>query len=248
MYSSGHFGISWALYAPILFTFLMFNMYSVAIIGAIVVMFLASTPDLDMKFQYKSTVFHSIPLVRRLVPDIKHRGITHSVWFMLGIGVLLATVGFFVYPIVETVFTISQPLFAASMFFFGAFGIFAHVVGDYITPSGINILYPKGNTRVFTVHSSNRFLFSFRPRSEVRNEIRDQGVLTVASNSVANYVANILGIVCVGVAIAITVLIGLENLTTSQGVISFALVYMGLVSLPIMLVQWREVLKYINPF
>jgi inner membrane protein len=248
MYSSGHLGISWALYSPILFAFLFFNMYTVAVLGAIIVMFLASAPDADMKFQYKSTVFHKIPIVKRFVPDIKHRGITHSVWFMLAIGVVLSIAGFFVYPLLDVLFIIERPFFTLAMFFFGSFGILTHVLGDYITPTGINIMYPNGTTRVFTVHSSNKFLFSFRPRSEVRNEIRDEGVLTVAASSTANYVANMIGVICIGVAIAFSILIASETLPVQQGIISFAIAFLALIFLPILLAQWREVFKYVNPF
>lgn len=248
MYSSGHLGISWALYSPVLFTFLFFELYSVAILGAIIVMFLASAPDADMKFQYNSTIFHKIPLVRRLVPDIKHRGITHSVWFMLASGVVLSIVGFLLYPVFEVLFTIEKPMFTLTMFFFGSFGILTHVLGDYITPTGINIFYPNGNPRVFTVHSSNRFLFSFRPRNEVRGDIRDQGVLTVAASNKANYLASMVGLICVGVSIAFSLLIASEAIPVQQGIVSFVIAFFGLVFIPILLAQWREVFKYINPF
>lgn len=248
MYSSGHAGISLALYAPILFALLVFNMYTVAIIGLVIVLFLASTPDADMKFQHNSTVFHSIPLVRRLVPDIKHRGITHSVWFMLAIGVVLAVGGFFLYPMVETVLNVTRPLFTLSMFFFGAFGILAHMMGDYITPTGINIFYPNGQTRVFTVHSSNTFLFSFRPRSEVKGKIRSDGVLTVAASNKANYLANLIGLLCLGVAIAFSAIIAAEILPFEKSVLSFSIAYLGLILLPILLVQWKEVIRYVSPF
>lgn len=248
MYSSGHLGISWALYSPVLFTFVFFDMYSVAILGAIIVMFLASAPDADMKFQYNSTIFHKIPLVRRLVPDIKHRGITHSVWFMLAIGVVLAIVGFVLHPVFEALFLIDKPLFTLAMFFFGAFGVLTHMLGDYITPTGINIFYPNGQSRVFTVHSSNRFLFRFSPRSEVRNELRDEGVLTVAASSKANYVANTVGVVCIGVAIAFNILMAAGAIPVQQGVISYVVAFLGLVFLPIFIAQWREFFKYISPF
>lgn len=245
MYSTGHAGISFTLYAPILFVLFYFELFSVAIMGAIIVMFLASTPDADMKFHYKSTVFHKIPLVRRLVPDIEHRGITHTVWFMGIIGIVLALVGAAVYPMIEFVFTVTQIQFAVLLFVFGAFGIFAHIVGDYITPSGINILYPLGTNRVLTIHRSNRFLFSFRPRSDVRGTLRDNGVLTVAASSRANALASTIGVLSLAFALIVFGALQMDMLTVKEGVLVFTGGYLMFIFVPVFISQWREFIRYI---
>ncbi|TKX85447.1 metal-dependent hydrolase, partial [Halorubrum sp. SS5] len=69
MYRKGHVGASLVVYAPLGFLVTALASIEVGAAGAVGVASLAMVPDLDMR-----------------VPFVKHRGITHTVWFALLVG------------------------------------------------------------------------------------------------------------------------------------------------------------------
>ena len=127
MYQRGHLGMGLALYAPVGFFVAAVGGLEVGIIGAVVVGSLASTPDLDMR-----------------VPFIKHRGITHTVWFALVIGVVMAIVGGIVGlsmgPLWLFVFAILGGIL-------GILTILSHIVADALTPMGVQPYKPVRSTK-----------------------------------------------------------------------------------------------------
>lgn len=76
-------------------------------------------PDID---HTGSTIGKKMPFISFLISLFGHRGITHSLAFML----LFLFAGYYSYP-----------------FFYGlAIGIGVHIAGDALTPSGVPLLWP----------------------------------------------------------------------------------------------------------
>ncbi|OYR76144.1 metal-dependent hydrolase [Halorubrum ezzemoulense] len=156
MYRKGHVGASLVVYAP--FGFLVTALLSIeaGLVGAAGVASTAMVPDLDMR-----------------VPVVRHRGITHTVWFALFVGVVLGGVGLAVglqRGLAEAL------LFGAAAFLFGAVTIVSHILADALTPTGI------------------------RPYAPVRDTEYSLGLFT-AANPFANY--GLLGLGGVVVAVAL---------------------------------------------
>jgi inner membrane protein len=113
-------------------------------------------PDLDMR-----------------IPFVKHRGITHTVWFALLVGLGFGGVGLAVglrSGVVEAL------LFGGAGFVFGAVTIVSHLLADALTPMGI------------------------RPFAPVRDDEYTLDLVT-AANPLANY--GLLGLGGVAVAVAL---------------------------------------------
>ena len=122
MHRKGHIGASLVVYAP--FGFALAALASIEA-GAIVAAAVASTamiPDLDIS-----------------VPFVKHRGITHTVWFALFIGLLLAGV-VAVLPLEEV--GVSHFVLVPLFFVVGTLAILGHLLGDIITPQGLHPFAP----------------------------------------------------------------------------------------------------------
>lgn len=122
MYQKGHIGASLVVYAP--FGFVLAALASMEA-GAIVAAAVASTamiPDLDMK-----------------VPLVKHRGITHTVWFALAFGAAFGAVGA-ILGLRRGV--LGAVLFGGLAFLFGALTIVSHLLADALTPMGIEPFAP----------------------------------------------------------------------------------------------------------
>ncbi len=83
---------------------------------------LAMVPDLDQR-----------------VPGVTHRGSTHTAWFALAVGLLLAAVG--------TVMAVAPSLVGAvTGFVVGAGTIASHIAADALTPAGVRPLSPVDDT------------------------------------------------------------------------------------------------------
>ncbi|WP_432508162.1 metal-dependent hydrolase [Halorubrum ezzemoulense] len=126
MYRKGHVGASLVVYAP--FGFLVTALLSIeaGLVGAAGAASTAMVPDLDMR-----------------VPVVRHRGITHTVWFALFVGVVLGSVGLAVglqRGLAEAL------LFGAAAFLFGAVTIVSHILADALTPTGIRPYAPVRDT------------------------------------------------------------------------------------------------------
>ncbi|ELZ48948.1 membrane-bound metal-dependent hydrolase [Halorubrum coriense DSM 10284] len=156
MYRNGHVGASLVVYAP--FGFLVTALASVEVGGggALGVASLAMVPDLDVR-----------------IPFVRHRGITHTVWFALLVGVAFGLVGAAVGlddGLAEAL------LFGGAGFLFGAVTIVSHLLADALTPMGV------------------------RPYAPVRDDEYTLGLFT-AANPLANYALLGLGLVVVAVAL-----------------------------------------------
>jgi inner membrane protein len=127
MYKSGHLGISLLLYAPIISVLFGSDEPIIALAGLAVVVYTASLPDIDIKAPLRYF--------------IGHRTWTHSLWFAVLVGLLTGAGFALLDPVVETQGI--ETLFVVG-FLLGVFGVLCHLVGDVLTYSGIQPLYPIG--------------------------------------------------------------------------------------------------------
>lgn len=121
MYLLGHLGIALLVFAPIAFVLVRTGRLRPAGFGGVALLLLASVPDVDS-----------------YVAGLAHRGITHTVWAALALGVLLAVVGWCCWAWGGPRRTDS----ATFGFLVGATTVVNHLVGDVITPMGIRPFYP----------------------------------------------------------------------------------------------------------
>ena len=156
MYRNGHVGASLVVYTPFGFLVTALASIEVAAAGAFGVASLAMVPDLDTR-----------------VPFVEHRGITHTVWFALLVGVAFGIVGAavgFRGGVPEAI------LFGGAGFLFGAVTIGSHLLADALTPMGV------------------------RPYAPVRDDEYTLDLVR-AANPLANYALLGLGLIVVTVAL-----------------------------------------------
>lgn len=122
MYQKGHIGASLLTYVPFGFLLTAFGSIEVGVIGAAAVASMAMVPDLNMK-----------------IPLVKHRGITHTVWFALAVGAVFGVVGA-VAGLQKSLF--GGVLFGTLAFLFGALTIISHLLAGALTPMGIEPFAP----------------------------------------------------------------------------------------------------------
>jgi inner membrane protein len=147
MFRKGHLGVSLLVFAPVGYTLVERGYPELSVLTGVVMIWFAMLPDVD----------HRLPM-------ISHRGPTHSLLFAALIGGVGAVVGLAVETVVETSLSLSTVGFGI-----GALTVIAHLIGDTLTPAGVNYLWPLSTT--FSVS------------------------LTRADNTVANYGLFVLGII-----------------------------------------------------
>jgi inner membrane protein len=126
MYAMGHYGIVLMMVSPVLYGLLATNMYLTAGIFTVSSFITATLPDIDLKF----------PMNR----FVSHRGFTHTIWFACIVGVIATLcVVPFVNILSESVAYTMGIVFTGTVF-----GVFAHILGDVITPTGITPFAPFG--------------------------------------------------------------------------------------------------------
>ncbi|MFC5279145.1 metal-dependent hydrolase [Halorubrum rubrum] len=163
MYRTGHVGAALAAYAPVGFGLAAFAGLELAAGAAAVVVWTAMVPDLDTQ-----------------IPFVNHRGITHTVWFALAVGVAFGLVG-------GAVGLESGPVvvlaLAALAFVLGAGTVVSHLLADVITPMGI------------------------RPYAPVRDDHYTLD-LVKAANPIANYALLVAGGAVAGIAVLAGAVVG----------------------------------------
>ncbi|WP_435332585.1 metal-dependent hydrolase [Haloarchaeobius sp. TZWWS8] len=148
MYRTGHYGVSLLVYAPVGAALLRADAPLLAVLGGTVMVALASFPDVDLR-----------------IPFVPHRGPTHTLWFALVVGAGTGAVGYYS----AGLFELAPMTLARFGFAVGTFAIVAHLLGDVLTPMGIEPL---------------------RPLSSRNYSLR----LTRADNTVANWLLLALGV------------------------------------------------------
>ena len=132
MYRKGHYGVSLLVFAPIAFALLAVGRADLAVVTGGVMVWLAMLPDLDHR-----------------IPWIPHRGPTHSLAFVALVGGVFAAAGAALWGTagVGSVAGVALPVVG---FAIGALTVLAHLLGDALTPAGVNFLWPVSG-RTYTV-------------------------------------------------------------------------------------------------
>jgi inner membrane protein len=167
MYRSGHVGISLLLYAPVLIVTGVFveALFPLAILGSFLLVDPLLVVVLLTKFTYSKVLFHlsqlsiSLSTVQdadRHIPGVEHRGITHTIWFAAGMGVVT---GIFGTPLVVVVGAPVSPeeglgVLGATVLclYIGLHAGLSHLLADVLTPAGIQPLSPWSE-RHFTLNA-----------------------------------------------------------------------------------------------
>lgn len=113
---------------------------------------LATHPDFDLYLQKKTSAAQDIPLISIVTPQIKHRGITHTIWYAIFWGIILSGVMLNLSTLIGPTELIQDPALLTIVmtlygFGLGVVGILAHILGDIVTPTGITPFYPIYNER-----------------------------------------------------------------------------------------------------
>ncbi|MFB6083694.1 MAG: metal-dependent hydrolase [Halorientalis sp.] len=128
MYRAGHLGVSLLVALPVAVALVLAGRPDLAVLGELCVLSVASLPDVD----------HELPLV-------SHRGVTHTVWFALLVGLGFGLVGWVLGGRPATPAPLALALAGVS---FGTLGVCAHLLGDVLTPAGITPLWPLSDRTV----------------------------------------------------------------------------------------------------
>lgn len=125
-------GLSLLLYAPVLYLLITFDELLLAGVGLVIVAAYASVPDLDFK-----------------VPNVKHRGYSHSLIGAVVIAIPVSLATFISYTYINLLgqeyslsIQYSPELMGLYGFVIGYYAVLTHYAGDIVTPSGIPILAP----------------------------------------------------------------------------------------------------------
>ena len=155
MYRKGHYGVSLLVFAPIGFGLILLGLPIVAMVIGGVMLWLAMLPDVN----------HRLPL-------IKHRGPTHSLLFASAIGAGFGAAGYLLGDgallgelLAESAVGTEAPLrlqVAAVGFAAGFLAVLAHLLGDALTPAGVNFLWPlSGETHSLSVTRADNTLWNY---------------------------------------------------------------------------------------
>lgn len=148
MYRIGHYGGALLAYAPVAFLLVASGFRLLAVAGGLLTVGLSTFPDVDFR-----------------IPFVRHRGLTHTIWFALVVGIGLGGAG---YLLGDTLGVVPQVTLAGFGFVVGFVAIVSHIAADALTPAGVRPLAP--------LHS-RRYTYS----------------VTKAKNDVANYTLLALG-------------------------------------------------------
>jgi len=168
VYRKGHLGVALLVFAPIAFVLLAADRATLAVVTGGAMLWLAMLPDVDHR-----------------LPGVPHRGPTHSLLFAALVGGAFAAVGAALGTVVGdagSVGGVSGVSLPVVGFAIGALTVVAHLLGDALTPAGVNFLWPA-STRTYTIG------------------------LCRADNTVANYGLFVVGIFATGAAAYLSVIL-----------------------------------------
>ena len=150
MHTPGHYGAALCLYAPIGFVVAIVHTIELAVVGAVVAAVLSPLPDIDLK-----------------LPFVAHRGVTHTIHFVVLVGLSMGVTGGVVATRTDTI----EPLALAGFgLLIGVVSIGSHLLADALTPMGID-----------PFRTGTRYTLS----------------LTRAANPIANLVLLMLGVIAI---------------------------------------------------
>jgi inner membrane protein len=122
MFPPGHYGMALLLYAIVGYVLLSRGYVRDALSGGGIVLAYTLFPDVDGKFEF-----------------LVHRGVTHTLWFAVAVGLFCV--------LVVSSSLVGRPRRQAIRgglwaFFLGAFAVVAHLLADVINPWGVMPIYP----------------------------------------------------------------------------------------------------------
>ena len=127
MHRPGHYGVALLVYAPLGAVMLVLGFDEPALFGGVVAVGGAMLPDLDERVSF-----------------VRHRGLTHTVWFALAVGAVLGLAGTVIGARMTTVGALGLGTFGMLV---GVLTVGAHLLADALTPAGIRPFAPLGDTR-----------------------------------------------------------------------------------------------------
>lgn len=125
MYRTGHYGAALLVYAPVGFALSAVDP-ALAVLCGVGAVALSRLPDYDL-----------------MVPFVDHRGITHTVVFLLVVASLLAGAG---WAFADAFGTPPVPTAAVGAIA-GTVAVGSHLLADALTPAGVPLLWPLSKKR-----------------------------------------------------------------------------------------------------
>jgi inner membrane protein len=128
MFRKGHYGVSLLVFAPAGFALVRLGRPELAFVAGSVMLWFAMLPDLDHR-----------------IPGVPHRGPTHSLAFAGLVGAVFAAGGSLLgtagsrLGVALDVSGVGLPVLG---FCLGVVTVVAHLLGDALTPAGVNFLWP----------------------------------------------------------------------------------------------------------
>ena len=140
--------------APITFWLLGGGYPAFAALVAGTVLYLAMLPDVDHR-----------------LPGVPHRGPTHSLLFAGVVGAAFAGAASLVEPVFSVAASLAEPVFSVAVpggvsmvafgFLLGFGAVVAHLLGDVITPAGVNFLWPYPKTWSLSLTTADSTLWNW---------------------------------------------------------------------------------------
>ena len=129
MHKKGHYGAALTAYAPVGMGALTLGFDVTAVGGGLVAVGLAMLPDVDMN-----------------LPNVAHRGPTHTIHFALGVGIVAGIMGAVLGQAATSqwLLTVGSGLYLALV---GSLTIGSHIAADALTPMGVT---PFGDDRHYS--------------------------------------------------------------------------------------------------
>lgn len=128
MHREGHIGVGFFIYSPFAYFFIDAGWTLLFGLGMVAIGAWSFLPDIDM----------TLP--------IRHRGPTHSIVFAACAGLLTALVFAWLFTQVTSV---GAPLLTMVLvgFSMGFLGVLGHIIGDVLTPMGVQPWWPRSNSK-----------------------------------------------------------------------------------------------------
>lgn len=126
VYARGHYGAALLAYAPVGYV-LIGDEPHLAIAGGLGVLLFGTVPDVDQR-----------------IPQLRHRGPTHSLVGLAAVAAGLAWLGWHGGGVADVgaAGTLDRPAVAAFAAGVGVVGVGSHLLADVITPTGVDLLWP----------------------------------------------------------------------------------------------------------
>lgn len=136
MYRTGHLGISLLMFSPIGYLLVSVGSPFAALLTGASMIWLAMLPDVDHRLEF-----------------LEHRGVTHSLLFAVFVGAAFWVGGHLVMVVgggtlgaeLRNLGPVQGVVLPTVGFAVGFLSVCAHLLGDLLTPAGVNVFWPVGS-------------------------------------------------------------------------------------------------------